>query len=77
MKDTLFHWPTVWRHILMGAIPFLCLVFLYEKYLGEWSLGALILLLSALLPFVAICWLGYQHWKHYRKSQHPTEIKHG
>jgi hypothetical protein len=70
MKDRLFDWPTVWRHILLGAIPFVIVVILYEKFFGEWSLGAIIVILAGLLPFVAISWLGYQHWKHRRKTPH-------
>jgi hypothetical protein len=70
MKDRLFDWPTVLRHLLLGAIPFVVVVVLYEKVFGEWSLGVIILLLSAILPFVAIAWLGYQHWKHRGKAPH-------
>ena len=64
MKDRLFDWPTVLRHAIVGAIPFIAAVLLYERFFGEWSLGAIIVILSAILPFVAIGWLGYQHWKH-------------
>lgn len=64
MKDRLFDWPTVFRHLVVGAIPFVLAVLLCERLLGEWSIGAMIVILAALLPFVAIAWLGYQHWKH-------------
>ncbi len=67
MKDRLFDWPTVWRHLIFGIFPFIMMVILYEKFLGEWSLGAMIMILAAFLPFIAIGWLGYQHWKHHRK----------
>ncbi len=68
MKDRLFHWPTVARHVLLGMIPFLAAVFLYERLVNEWSLGAVILLAAAAGPFLAIGWLGLQHWKHHRKK---------
>ncbi len=64
MKDRLFDWPTVTRHVIVGAIPFIAVVLLYERFFSEWSLGAVIVILSAVLPFVAVGWLGYQHWKH-------------
>ena len=64
MKDSLFHWPTVWRHVLMGALPLMILMIGYEKLFGEWSLGALIVILAAILPLIAVGWLGYQHWRH-------------
>jgi hypothetical protein len=70
MKDRLFDWPTVWRHIALGGIPFLVFVLFYEKLFGEWSLGAAIMILAAILPFVAIGWLGYQHWKHRKGRSH-------
>ncbi len=70
MKDRLFDWPTVWRHIAFGALPFLAVVMLYEHFFGEWSLGAFITLLAAVLPFIAVGWLGYQHWKHRKASDH-------
>jgi len=73
MKDRLLDWPTVWRHIIFGALPFIAAVWAYEKFLNEWSLGALIVILAAVLPFIAIGWLAYQHWKH-RKASSP---KHG
>ena len=76
MKDQLFrpsrqiavlHWPTIWRHVLFGALPFLLVVVIYEKAFGEWGLGALVVIIAALLPFVAVGWLGYQHWRYHRK----------
>ncbi len=76
MKDRLFDWPTVWRHIVFGAIPFVIVVMIYEKVMGEWSLGAVILFVAALLPFVAIGWLGYQHWKH-RGDDPKSPTPHG
>ncbi len=68
MKDRIFDWPTVLRHMALGAIPFVAIVLLYEKFFGEWTLGAAIVILAAMLPFVAIGWLAYQHWKHHRSS---------
>ena len=71
MKDRLVDWPTVMRHVIVGAIPFVGMVLLYEHFFGEWSLGAVIVILSAILPFVAVGWLGYQHWKHrHDKTNH-------
>ncbi len=64
MKDRIFDWRTVFRRLASGALPFLLAVFLYERWFGEWSLGVMMVMLAALLPFVAIGWLGYQHWKH-------------
>jgi hypothetical protein len=71
MKDRLFDWPTVWRHILIGGVPFLVALFVYEKFFSEWSLGVLMILLAGVLPFVAIGWLGYQHWKH--RDNRPSD----
>jgi hypothetical protein len=68
MKDRLFDWPTVWRHVVKGAIPFIAIVYLYERFFNEWTLGVLIVILAAILPFIAIGWLAYQHWKHAKKS---------
>lgn len=74
MNDNrLFDWPTVLRHTFWGATPFVIAVILYEKFLGEWTLGAAIVVLAAILPFVAVGWLAWQHWKHHRKRIVPPD----
>jgi hypothetical protein len=66
MKGPLFNWGLVLRYVVYGAGPFLAGLWLSEVFLGAAGLGAAIIVLSALLPFYAVGWLGYQHWKHSR-----------
>jgi len=35
-----------------------------ERFVGAGVAGSFFLILAMLLPFVAIGWLGYQHWRH-------------
>lgn len=65
LRNSFFHWPTLLRHFILRVLPFIGLIIFYEKYFGEWSLGVLIVILAAILPFIAIGWLAYQHWKHH------------
>jgi hypothetical protein len=66
MKGPLFHWGVVFRYVVYGALPFVGALWLFERFLGDAGVGAAIVVLAALLPFYAIGWLGYQHWKHSR-----------
>ena len=66
MKGPLFHWGVVLRYVVYGAIPLLAAFWLSEKWVGDAGLGAVMILVAAVLPFYAVAWLGYQHWKHSR-----------
>jgi len=66
MKGPLFHWGLVLRYVVYGALPFAGSLWLCEKILGDVGVGMAIIILAGLLPFYAIGWLGYQHWKHSR-----------
>jgi hypothetical protein len=66
MKGPLFHWGLVLRYVVYGALPLVGAFWLCEVLLGDAGLGTVIVALAAILPFYAIGWLGYQHWKHSR-----------
>lgn len=66
MRGPLFHWGVVLRYVVYGALPFLGALWLCERILGTAGAGVAITALAALLPFYAIGWLAYQHWKHSR-----------
>ena len=67
MKGPLFHWGLVLRYVVYGAAPFLGVLWLSEKILGHAGMGMVMIILAALLPFYAIGWLGFQHWRHNAK----------
>ena len=42
-------------------------VILLERYVGPGWSGYVILILALLLPFIAIGWLGYQHFRNRKR----------
>lgn len=62
----LFHWGLMLRYMVYGVLPLLLLFALLQRF-GAGDIGALVVVLAALLPFIAIGWLGYQHFRHRRK----------
>ena len=60
----LFHWGLLLRYMVYGVLPIVVGFILLERLIGEGGAGSLIVLLALLLPFIAMGWLGYQHWRH-------------
>jgi hypothetical protein len=65
----LFHWGLMLRYMVYGVLPLVALFFVAERWLAPGSSGAFFLLLAMILPFIAIGWLGYQHYRHRRLEQ--------
>jgi hypothetical protein len=63
----LFHWGLMLRYMAYGVLPLVVGFILLERYVGEGWAGYGIVLLALVLPFVAIGWLGWQHFKHRRR----------
>jgi len=60
----LFHWGLLLRYLVYGVVPLILLFIVVERFVGAGVAGSFFLILAMLLPFVAIGWLGYQHWRH-------------
>jgi hypothetical protein len=63
----LFHWGLLLRYMVYGVLPLILLFILLERWLGAGSSGSLILLIAFALPFIAVGWLGYQHFRHRKR----------
>ena len=59
----LFHWGLMLRYMVYGVLPLILLFILLERWLGGGASGVFIVVLAALLPFVALGWLAYQHFR--------------
>ncbi len=59
----LFHWGLLLRYMVYGVLPLILLFILLERWVGAGASGSLIVVLAALLPFVALGWLAYQHFR--------------
>ncbi len=69
----LFHWGLILRYMVYGVLPLIVFFIVLERYLGPgWSSYAIVLLALA-LPFIAVGWLGYQHFRHHRLAQKKEE----
>ena len=64
----LFHWGLLLRYMVYGVLPLILLFIVAEKFVGAGAAGSFFVLLALVLPFVAIGWLGYQHWRHRGKK---------
>ena len=60
----LFHWGLLLRYMVYGVLPLILLFIILERWLGGGASGSFILILAAALPFIALGWLGYQHFRH-------------
>ena len=62
----LFHWGLMLRYMVYGVLPLLLLFAVAQRF-GGGDIAVLIVVLAALLPFIAIGWLAYQHFRHREK----------
>ncbi len=60
----LLHWGLILRYVVYGVVPLIGLLILLEHYIRPGLIGAAFAYLALLLPFIAIAWLAYQHWRH-------------
>jgi hypothetical protein len=62
----LFHWGLMLRYMVYGVLPLIVLFIVLERRLGGGAAGTFIVILAAILPFIALGWLGYQHFRHHK-----------
>ena len=63
----LFHWGLMLRYMVYGVLPLVLLFVLLERWLGGGASGSFVVVLAGALPFIAIGWLGYQHFRHRKR----------
>ena len=63
----LFHWGLILRYTVYGVLPLVAALLLLERYVGAGRSGAAFVVLAFVLPFVALAWLGYQHFRHRKR----------
>ena len=59
----LFHWGLILRYMMYGVLPLIALFIVVERYTGTGVGSELFVVLAFVLPFIALGWLGYQHFK--------------
>jgi Flp pilus assembly protein TadB len=62
-QSGIFNWRMVLRYVAYGAVPLLLVFVVAEWLLGRVGVGAFFVMLSLLLPFLALAWLGYQNFR--------------
>ncbi len=65
----IFHWGLILRSLVYGVVPLIVAFILIERLVGAGHASEAFVILAFLLPFVALSWLGYQHWRHSRKKE--------
>ncbi len=63
----LFQWGLLLRYMVYGVLPLVVGFILLERRVGEGAAGLFFVILAFLLPFVAVGWLGYQHYRHRKR----------
>jgi hypothetical protein len=64
----LFHWGLLLRCMVYGALPLVMGFVFVERRMGEGAAGAFFVVLALVLPFVAVGWLGWQHFRHRKQK---------
>ena len=63
VRNRLFSWRLIMRYVAFGAVPLVLTFVLAEFLFGGATVGTFFVVLAFLLPFVALTWLGYQHFR--------------
>ena len=63
----IFQWGLLLRYMVYGVLPLVVGFILLERRVGEGAAGLFFVILAFLLPFIAIGWLGYQHYRHRKR----------
>jgi hypothetical protein len=63
----LFQWGLLLRYMVYGVLPLVVGFILLERRVGEGAAGLFFVILAFLLPFIAVGWLGYQHYRHRKR----------
>jgi hypothetical protein len=64
----LFQWGLLLRYMVYGVLPLVVGFIFLERRVGEGAAGYFFVLLALALPFVAIGWLGWQHFRHRKQK---------
>jgi hypothetical protein len=64
----LFHWGLILRYMVYGVLPLIVLLVVAERGISAGSIGAGFVMLALALPFVAVGWLAWQHWRHRKQK---------
>lgn len=63
----LFHWGLLLRYMVYGVLPLIVLFIVLERLFGAGTTGEWFIILALVLPFIALGWLGYQHFRHRKR----------
>ena len=64
----LFHWGLLLRYMVYGVVPLVVGFIVLERRVGEGAAGLFFVVLALVLPFVAMGWLGWQHFRHRKQK---------
>jgi hypothetical protein len=64
----LFQWGLLLRYMVYGVLPLVVGFIFLERHVGEGAAGVFFVVLAFVLPFVAMGWLGWQHFRHRKQK---------
>lgn len=64
----LFHWGLLLRYMVYGVLPLVAALIVLERHAGPEQVSLLLLFVALALPFLALGWLAYQHYRHHKNK---------
>jgi hypothetical protein len=60
----MLHWGLILRNFVYVVLPLVAFFVILQRIIGEITAATVFIILALALPFVAVGWLAWQHFRH-------------